>query len=93
MSWKALILVLTQETHNPSGSDSLFIVSRAPIRMSSISTKMTGNGDDSHNKIKPLKVKVAEGYCDIAMDLDTGVSHSTITETVYRNNLSIISLI
>ena len=45
------------------------------------------NGDDLHNKVKPIKVKVAVGYCDITMDLDTGASRSTISETLYRNNL------
>ena len=45
------------------------------------------NGDDSHNKVKPIKVKVAVGHCDITMDVDTGVSRSMISENVYRNNL------
>ena len=45
------------------------------------------NGDDSHNKVKPIKVKVAGRHCDITMDLDTGASRSTIAGTVYINNL------
>ena len=45
------------------------------------------NGDDSHNKVKPIKVKVAVGHCDITMDVDTGVSRSMISENVYRNYL------
>ena len=34
-----------------------------------------------------IQVKVAVGHCDVIMDLDTGASCSTISETVYRNDL------
>ena len=45
------------------------------------------NGDDSHNKVKHIQVKVAVGHCDIIMDLDTGASCSMISESAYRNNV------
>uniref|UniRef100_A0A8C4NBD7 Signal peptide, CUB domain and EGF like domain containing 3 n=1 Tax=Eptatretus burgeri TaxID=7764 RepID=A0A8C4NBD7_EPTBU len=55
MSLKACILVLTQETHNPSGSDSPFSTSRAPKRICRVSAKMTASSEKSRSEILTLQ--------------------------------------
>ena len=51
MSLKAWISVLTQQTHNPSSSDSSFNTSRAPKRISRVSAKMTASSAKSRSEI------------------------------------------
>uniref|UniRef100_A0A8C4QS11 ETS domain-containing protein n=1 Tax=Eptatretus burgeri TaxID=7764 RepID=A0A8C4QS11_EPTBU len=51
MSLKAWILVLTQETCNPSGADASFSTLRAPKRISKVSSKMTASSAKSRSEI------------------------------------------